>query len=301
MQCITVLRMIIKTYSPLRYPGGKSRLVDFMKSIIDDNDLKGGTYIEPFSGGAAIALALAIDGYMSKVIINDYDRSVYAFWYSILNFTDDFIDKIYRIPVTIEEWQRQREIQTNKQEANLLDLGVSTFFLNRTNHSGVLTAGAIGGVGQEGRYKIDARFNKENLIQRVLKIAKYRNKFIVHNEDARDLLCRYRHFPKKNLVYLDPPYFVKGKELYSNFFSVKDHVILSEVVKKRKNMNWLVTYDNHSFIYNLYSESPSMTYALPYCAGAIKHGEEILFYKKGLNITHVPYENSAEEIIEGIL
>ena len=65
-----------------------------MKSIIDQNNLKGGTYIEPFSGGAAIALALAIDGYMERIVINDYDRSIYAFWHSILYHTDTFIDKI---------------------------------------------------------------------------------------------------------------------------------------------------------------------------------------------------------------
>ena len=133
-------------YSPLRYPGGKSRLIDFMKSIIEQNNLKGGTYIEPFSGGAAIALALAIDGYMKRVVINDYDRSIYAFWHSILYYTDAFIDKIRNTPLSIDEWYTQRQIQQNKQNVDLFDLGFSTFFLNRTNRSGVLKAGVIGGL-----------------------------------------------------------------------------------------------------------------------------------------------------------
>ena len=158
-------------YSPLRYPGGKSRLIDFIKSIIDQNSLKGGTYIEPFSGGAAIALALAIDGYMERIVINDYDRSIYAFWYSILHHTDAFIDKIRNTSLSIEEWHIQRAIQQNKQNVNLFDLGFSTFFLNRTNRSGVLKAGVIGGLNQTGSYKIDARYNKEQLTERIQLIA----------------------------------------------------------------------------------------------------------------------------------
>ena len=160
-------------YSPLRYPGGKSRLVNFIKSIIDQNDLKGGTYIEPFSGGAAIALALAIDGYMERIVINDYDRSIYAFWHSILYQTDSFIDKIRSTPLSIEEWHIQRTIQQNKYNADLFDLGFSTFFLNRTNRSGVLKAGVIGGLNQTGPYKIDARYNKEQLIKRIQLIAQH--------------------------------------------------------------------------------------------------------------------------------
>ena len=130
-------------YSPLRYPGGKSRLVVFIKSIIEQNYLKGGTYIEPFSGGAAIALALAIDGYMERIVINDYDRSIYAFWYSILHYTDAFIDKIRNTPLSLKEWHTQRIIQLDKQNTDLFDLGFSTFFLNRTNRSGILKAGVI--------------------------------------------------------------------------------------------------------------------------------------------------------------
>lgn len=271
-------------YSPLRYPGGKRRLVEFMKSIIDLNNLKGGTYIEPFSGGAAIALALAIDGYMKRIVINDYDRSIYAFWYSILYHTDSFIDKLCNTPLSIEEWYTQQTIQQNKHNVDLLNLGFSTFFLNRTNRSGVLKAGVIGGINQTGTYKIDARFNKEQLIKRIQLIAQYRDMFILHNENAINLLHRYRNITRKNLIYLDPPYYVKGRELYVNFFKDADHVALSQVIQQRKNMNWIITYDNHSFIRNLYVNAKSLSYALSYSAGGNKHGIELLFSKQNLII-----------------
>lgn len=272
-------------YSPLRYPGGKSRLVDFIKSIIEQNHLKGGTYIEPFSGGAAIALALAIDGYMERVVINDFDRSIYAFWYSILHHTNSFIDKIRNTPLSIEEWHIQRTIQQNKQNADLFALGFSTFFLNRTNRSGVLKAGVIGGLNQTGPYKIDARYNKEQLIERIQLIVEHKDKFILHNEDAINLLRRYRNISRKNLVYLDPPYYVKGRELYVNFFKEADHISLSQAIQGRDNLNWIITYDNHSFIHNLYMNARSLSYALPYSAGTNKHGIELLFCKQNIIIS----------------
>ena len=269
-------------YSPLRYPGGKSRLIDFIKSVIGQNNLTGGTYIEPFSGGAAIALALAIDGYMERVVINDFDRSIFAFWHSILNHTSLFIDKIRSTPLTIEEWLRQRDIQRNKLNEDLFDLGFSTFFLNRTNRSGVLKAGVIGGLNQTGPYKIDARYNKEERIERILLISDHKEKIILHNDDAINLLRRYRNISPKNLIYLDPPYYVKGRELYVNFFKDDNHIALSQAVQRRNNLNWIITYDNHSFIQNLYTKATSLSYALSYSAGVTKHGTELLFCKPNI-------------------
>lgn len=276
--------MTNNNYSPLRYPGGKSRLINLIKSVIELNDLRGGTYIEPFSGGAAIALALAIDGYMERVVINDLDRSIYAFWYSILNHTDSFIDKIYQTPLSIEEWHKQHTIQRYKQDVDLFNLGFSTFFLNRTNRSGVLKAGVIGGLKQTGNYKIDARYNKRQLIERILLIAKHKDKFVLHNKDAVNLLHRYRNIARKNLVYLDPPYYVKGKELYVNFFNDADHILLSNVIQQRINLNWIVTYDNHPFIAQLYRKSQSLSYSLPYSIGKNKHGVELFFCKENITI-----------------
>lgn len=276
--------MKINNYSPLRYPGGKNRLSDFFVSVIQQNNLQGGTYIEPFSGGAAIALSLAIEGHMDRVVINDYDHSIYAFWYSILNFTDLFIEKIHCTDLSINEWKKQKEIQFNKNNVPIFDLGFSTFYLNRTNHSGVLKAGVIGGLNQTGKYKMTARYNKEQLIERIKIIAQNKDHIILHNYNAIDLLHRYRNIAKKNLIYLDPPYFVKGRELYVNFFQEKDHIELSKTILKRNNMNWIITYDNHDFISNLYSHTPTVKYNLSYSAGTTKQGSELLFHSQNINI-----------------
>ena len=160
-------------YSPLRYPGGKGRLIGLMKDVVNLNELNGGVYIEPYAGGAALALSLVMDGYMDHVVINDYDRSIFAFWQCVIHHTDELVDKILSTPITTEEWIKQRNIQRSKETISIIDLGFSTFFLNRTNRSGILKAGVIGGIAQNGTYKINARFNKETLVNRIQKVASY--------------------------------------------------------------------------------------------------------------------------------
>jgi len=220
-------------YSPLRYPGGKAKVADYFKQVIKDNLLYDGIYVEPYAGGASVGLSLLLNEYVSKVVINDIDRSIFAFWYSVLNRTDEFCKLIDETPVTLETWKKQKKIQKNKYRYGLLKLGFSTFFLNRTNHAGILKAGVIGGQQQTGKWKIDARYNKTNLIERIKQIALYKDKIELYNMDAVELIKTLRKtLPKKTLFYLDPPYFVKGKDLYLNHYTEKDHENIMQEVKK---------------------------------------------------------------------
>lgn len=271
-------------YSPLRYPGGKTRLINLIKDVINLNELNGGVYIEPYAGGASLALSLIIDGCMDRVVINDYDRSIYAFWECALHQTESLIEKIIDTPVTIEEWKRQRDIQKNKATASVLDLGFSTFFLNRTNRSGILKAGVIGGLGQAGAYKIDARFNKDVLIKKIQSIACYRDRIIVSNFDAIHLLSRYKNVASKNLFFLDPPYYVKGRDLYVNYYKEADHIALAQSIQGRKRINWLMTYDEHPQILDMYSKCNISRFQLSYSAGESKQGTELLISSSGLLI-----------------
>ena len=140
-------------YSPLRYPGGKNKLSAFIAKICLDNNVDG-HYVEPYSGGASVALFLLFEGFVNKITINDKDRSIYAFWYSVLNETEKLCKLISNAELTVDEWKKQKRIQANKETETLLTLGFSTFYLNRTNRSGTIHAGLIGGVGQTGEYNI---------------------------------------------------------------------------------------------------------------------------------------------------
>lgn len=150
-----------KTPSPLRYPGGKAAIWPLVSKIITDNALSKGHYLEPYAGGCGLALSLLYRGYVHEVHLNDLDRSISCFWDSVINRTNEFVDKILTTEVTVDQWHIQRKYHENKEAVDDFDLGFSSFFLNRTNRSGVISkAGIIGGLSQNGKYKIDCRFNK---------------------------------------------------------------------------------------------------------------------------------------------
>lgn len=268
--------------SPLRYPGGKLKVVDYIKLLYIVNDLCGGTYIEPYAGGASVALSLLFSKFASRIKINDIDRAIYAFWYSVLNETDELCKKITDTPVTMENWQKQHELQKHKEEINLLELGFSTFFLNRTNRSGILNGGVIGGKGQQSVYKMDVRYNKSDLIERIERVAKYAALIDLTSLDAVDLIKQYKCTPTaKTFCYLDPPYYIKGQDLYLNYYHDADHKAIAEAIKMFKG-EWIISYDAVDFISELYHGYRQKEYCLNYSAGNPTKGREIMVYSNGL-------------------
>lgn len=271
-----------KFVSPLRYPGGKLKVVNYIKRLMEENDLCGGTYIEPYAGGANVALSLLLSKYAKRIKINDIDRSIYAFWYSVLMETENLCRMIQDTDVTMETWERQHELQKNKKEADLLELGFSTFFLNRTNRSGILNGGVIGGKAQTGKYKIDARYNRKDLIERIEVIAAQKNKIELTSMDAVALIKRYKRPPaEKTLCYLDPPYYVKGKDLYLNYYNDNDHQKIAETIMKYKG-KWIISYDAVDFIKKLYKDYKQTEYYLSYSAGNPSKGRELMIFSDGL-------------------
>ena len=276
----------MQSYSPLRYPGGKSQISRFIANIIERNNLVGGSYAEPYAGGAGVALFLLLHGYMTDIFINDIDYSIYAFWYSVINNTDELCKLINDTPVTLDNWAVQKGIQYNVKNYSLLEVGFSTFFLNRTNRSGILKGGIIGGFQQRGKYKIDCRYNKVNLIKRIQQIADRRDFVHVSNLDAIEFLDKFEYkCDLKTLIYFDPPYYNKGQKLYVNFYTHNDHVQLKEYISKM-NGNWIVTYDDTEAISNLYSEFNKINLAISYFAAEKRKGAELLFYSPRLSVPH---------------
>lgn len=268
--------------SPLRYPGGKNKLSPFIAKVCQENRLTD-HYIEPYCGGAAVGLFLLFNGFVDRITLNDKDRSIFSFWNSILNDTDEFVERIRNTQVSLEEWDIQREYQKNKEDANLLDLGFSSFFMNRTNRSGILMGGMIGGRNQEGTFKIDCRFNKEELIGRIIAISKKRERIQVTNEDAIDIIDRYEETPHEStLIYLDPPYFKKADSLYLNHYKLPDHQKVCKSILSSKFTNWLVSYDNVAEIRALYKEVSSIEYTFKHTAHSTREGKEILFLSPSL-------------------
>lgn len=270
-------------YSPLRYPGGKQALAPFFGEIIKLNNLEGGSYIEPFAGGAGAALNLLFTEKIYKIVLNDIDHHLYCFWKSILSETTEFIKLIENSKVDIIEYNKQREILNGDiSKFSILEKGFSAFFLNRCNRSGILNAGPIGGKAQSGEWKIDVRFNKIDLIERIDLISDYEDRIEVFNLDALDFLDKYiTHLPLKNqnvLVYLDPPYYIKGNELYRNSYKKNDHIEFSEYFRKLENFRWLISYDDSEFIRNLFASKNHGFVNFNYFANQAKVGRELMIF-----------------------
>lgn len=264
-------------HSPLRYPGGKTKLTEYVKALFRHNLLMGGHYVEPYAGGASVALELVIQEFAEKVHINDLDRSVWAFWHAVLNDSDRLCTMIEMVDVNMDSWNEQREVQSRKQTADVLELGFSTFFLNRTNRSGILRAGVIGGKNQTGNFKIDARFNKDELIERIKLIAEHRDRIELYSLDAVELLQTVvPALPDQTLVYLDPPYYVKGGDLYEHHYKHDDHAAVAEAATDIRQ-HCMVSYDDVPEIRALYQNFQYVTYSLNYTAQNRYRGTEAIF------------------------
>lgn len=272
-------------YTPLRYPGGKGKLAPFVKQILERNNLVDGVYVEPYAGGAAVAMELVLQEYVRSVLINDIDQGVAAFWRSLLDDTESLCKLIVDTDVTIDEWHRQKLVQTCSANEGDLALGFATFFLNRTNRSGILRAGVIGGKSQAGTWKLDARFNKADLVRRIESIARVKSRIKFHQLDAVDFIDLIAsELPDKSLVYLDPPYYVKGGDLYLNSYLHDDHVRIAAKVGGMRNVNWIVSYDDAEPIHELYAKFRGIVYGLSYSAQQRYKGGEAMFFSEGLVI-----------------
>ncbi len=269
--------------SPLRYPGGKTQIYPLVKEIISNNDLLGETYIEPFAGGAGLAIKLLLNNDVKRIIINDLDFAIYSIWYCILNYTDDFCQKIEEVDISVNEWDNQRKVYFSHTES-IFDMGFSAFYLNRTNRSGVIKGGIIGGREQTGSYKINARFNKKALIEKIKNIAQKKDKIVITNLDAIDFLSNgvLNHY-YKTFINFDPPYVVKGSQLYQNAFTNKNHKVLSELIAKCRR-KWIVTYDICPLVSELYKDFRKAEIGINYSASNRGKAKEYVFFSNNLTI-----------------
>lgn len=276
-------------YSPLRYPGGKGKLAAFVSSLIRANGLSDGVYVEPYAGGAAIAWELLLTGVVRRVEVNDLSRPIFAFWHSVLHEPEALCQLVSATPITVEAWDRAKAVFANAENVPLLDLGFATFFLNRTNRSGILNGGIIGGRGQTGHWKIDARFNRTRLIEQIRKISSVSRRVSLTNLDASKFLSDgASRWGSGTLVYLDPPYFVKGGQLYYDSYSESDHAAIADLVHGGLgSAKWIISYDDVDQIKSLYPRDASLRYTIGYSARSAVSGSECMFFSPDLVIPAV--------------
>ena len=252
-----------------------------MELMIKKLDHVGGVYIEPFAGGAGIAMGLLENDLVSDVVINDLDKGIYSFWRAALSETDRFFEEIMNVPLTMDEWRRQRNICFNNNRKYSYELGFATFYMNRTNRSGIIKGGVIGGQEQQGIWKLDARFNRKALAERIEKIAKRKAHIHLYNKDIGSFVEKYvPKYVDNALIYFDPPYFDKGKQLYLNFFDYDDHLRIEKMIREKVTCDWIITYDDAPEIAHIYDGYNLKRYDLNYSVSEKRKASEIIIFSK---------------------
>ncbi len=275
-----------KTKSPLRYPGGKTKIYNLIKPIISQNYCGNNfTYIEPFAGGCGLALQLLFCRDVDRLVLNDIDYGIYCFWDACLNNAHELCELIDNCEVNMNIWAAQRVIHAHPFNHTPIEVAFSTFYLNRCNVSGIISGGPIGGHAQTGNYGLDARFNKISLIDKIYWIYGQRERIEFFNLDAhafiQNVLPNYNI--NETILNIDPPYVKKGPVLYRNSFSIQDHSNLAQLIGDL-NYKWMVTYDECDTIYDLYSRFRKEIIILNYSVGHTKSGSELLIYSDTVDL-----------------
>ena len=240
--------------SPLRYPGGKTALTSRVAELLRCNSLDRGDYAEPYAGGAGLALSLLYAGHVAELHLNDVDPAVTSLWRCILARTDELIARLQDVELSVNEWRKQREIYLSGDTGDELRLALATLYLNRTNRSGIIKSGGIiGGKKQNGPYKMGCRFNMEALSDRIRRISKHADRITFTSHDALHFMTLMdASLPKRSFLYIDPPYYAKGADLYMSYYRSEDHCDLADTILKLERP-WLLTYDNVDPIRKLYA------------------------------------------------
>jgi DNA adenine methylase len=270
--------------SPLRYPGGKAKLFPFVAGLISNHQLYSCVYREPYAGGGGLALNLLFGGFCKSIALNDVDPAIYSFWWSVVHRTEEFCRRVNHIEFSMDEWHRQKDVWSHPHLSSELDLGFATYYLNRTNRSGIIEgAGPIGGYNQKGTYKMDARFSIHDQLTIIGQIGRARDFISVSNLDAAAFIRSGPSSPAvEEFTYLDPPYYVKGQRLYRNWYNHDDHVSIADLIREHPGF-WMVSYDDVPQIRDIYAWAEPITISLQYSAGPITIGKEVIYLSDRFN------------------
>lgn len=264
--------------SPLRYPGGKGRIAPFVAQLLEAQPRRPSVYVEPFAGGAGVALRLLHDEYVDEVVLNDLDAGIAAFWRSVFNQPIELIELVKSCTPSLDEWHRQRAVYVDTAGSDL-ELGFATLFLNRTNRSGILTARPIGGLRQSSKWSLDARWNPEQLAARIQRSARYSTRVTICEDDGIAVTTRHLR-AADTFVYADPPYIAKADGLYLDTLGPDDHKRLAATLRAADR--WLLTYDAHPEVLELYQGLRCAVFGIKHTAAVQHIGREYAVFPDSL-------------------
>jgi DNA adenine methylase len=259
-------------------------MASVLSQIRNLNGLGNRAIAEPFAGGAGAALTLLYLEATPDIYINDADPAIHDFWWAVVSRQRAFLRLLADTPVNMKEWHRQREVYRSRSCRSRLRRGFAALYLNRCNHSGILiNGGPIGGLRQKGKWRIDARYNKDTLRARVEKIAEYRGRIRVSGLDGMQFIDTLDS--ESTFFFIDPPYFQKGDQLYLNSLNADYHSGLAERLKSLSKAAWVLTYDDCPEVRKFYAGWAAVRpFELRYVAAERRSGRELIITPKWMRL-----------------
>lgn len=265
--------------SPFRYPGGKGFLTGFLNAEVEKLGNCKRQYVEPFAGGAGAALNLLSKNQVDHVHLNDLDIRVHSAWKAVLEENDRFIDAVKTCDVSLKTWEWAKSFVDQPGQSYSFDLGFATFFVNRTSRAGIISgSGPIGGYKQSGTWKIDARFYRETMMERIKWVGRNAERISLYRLPVVDFLeqCE-KMLPSKNTLYfIDPPYVKIGSRLYLDGMLDGGHERLAKYINESRLTNWIITYDDHPLVRDLYKKYSIRHLQVNYSLGRTRKENEVL-------------------------
>jgi len=287
-----------KITSPLRYPGSKATFLKVVLEFIEVHGLKGREIVEPYAGSGIVSLSLVAKNLVSHATLVERDPLLYSFWKAVFEHTDALLSSIEEINVNMDTWHELRVLLKHKipEDKLIPDLALACLFFNRTNFSGVLHSGPIGGKNQSSDYKLDCRFNKKDIISRIRQISSLRDGVSVKFGDALEFLQKANiQNNEKRFFYVDPPYFKQGRKLYRYYYKVIDHKRLYDILSVA-TFPWLLSYDKHEFIELLYDGFPQVHQSFRYMSRTPKNENELVVTNMVIPVLDTQYKPSLTSV-----
>jgi DNA adenine methylase len=269
-----------------RYPGGKSKIKKEIINYIDEYDFD--LYIEPFFGGGSIGLEV-LKKRNINFLLNDKDFGLSCLWQSVIFYPDELINLIESYIPNVSDFYSFKNELLNLQEnmenskKNILDIGFKKLVIHQISFSGLGTRSGspLGGKEQKSKYNIDCRWSIDNLKKKINNLQKLNlNKKLFNNKFyCQDFAQLIQNLPDNNkkFMYLDPPYFQKGADLYQYYFTEEKHIELANVLK-RLDFSWIMSYDDCDFIRNLYEDFNIKEINISYTINSPKLTKEVLIF-----------------------
>ncbi|MED3575884.1 DNA adenine methylase [Cytobacillus praedii] len=233
-----------KQLSPFRYPGGKSKIINFLYSYLQPEKSK--ILISPFAGGGSFELSMLEAGVVDKLHLNDLDFGVYAVWWVMKHMPFSLIDRLLTSkPNHSEFFIAQALIKSNFRGADKVEAAWATLLVNRLAYSGISKANPLG--GKKGKKEdLLSRWNPEKLIKKIERIHSMSDQIEITNENTVSLI-EEKYWLDNTTIFIDPPYFFKGKDLYQYYFTDENHLelayLLDNLHREFPCADILLTYD----------------------------------------------------------